>query len=431
MSPQFLKQLEYYYDKAGIHDKARCLELITSVRLGEELKAHTKKPLRPNTAMPSFGYTGAPLLSHYRTTYKKDYPPKTDEGVWAFRPMTSQGYATQLPESQPLGPTTYDVEFCKKDQRPASPERIGTASGNRNNKPHPPQSFMVWRFPRKTRYNNKNCSTDPDSPRLDEDLTNQKLNQITKRLCHSVYQNDYLGIPQGFQVKSAFTLPPDWRENVPYGMDSNQRESYQLPFQQPELIVPTTRYGSNTKKMYPSVAVIPTANKRLIGVNGRTTYDRHFNDNAGPVIQQIRDVGRKLGAQSLQKELAKSSGSDKNLIGKLLEEYGTQSPLPTAYERPVCPTPPAHTKSPRLSSRSATPLTTHRSNQLSSHGRFQAVSRPPSAASKSSRASSPAYKPRPNVPAATAIMLPCHSPTQPKLPTTPLSVPYTPPVFLS
>ncbi|GFN75082.1 testis-expressed sequence 26 protein-like [Plakobranchus ocellatus] len=378
LSPQFLKQLEYYYDKAGIHDKARCLELITSVRLGEELRAHTKRPLRPNTAMPAFGYTGASVLNPYQTSYKKDYPPKVDEGVWAIRPMTSQGYATQVPESQAPGPTTYDVEFCKKNQRPASPERIGTASGNRNNKPHPPQSFM-----------------------------------------------------------SAFTLPPDWRDNVPYGMDSNQRESYQLPFQQSELVVPTTRYGSNSKKMYPSVAVIPTANKRLIGVNGRTTYDRHYNDNAGPVVQQIRDVGRKLGAQALQKELQKSSGPDKNLIGKLLEEYGTQSPLPASYDRPVCPTPPTHPKSPAnllAGSRTATPLVTQRSNQAtpSPSGRFQPAARPSSTASKkSSRASSPAYKPRPSVPAATAIMLPSHSPTQPKMPTTPLSVPYTPPVFLS
>ncbi|RUS85557.1 hypothetical protein EGW08_006700, partial [Elysia chlorotica] len=80
LSPQFLKQLEYYYDKAGVHDKARCLELITSVRLGEELRAQATRPPRPSTAMPNLGYSGAPLLSPYQTSYKKDYPPKMDEG---------------------------------------------------------------------------------------------------------------------------------------------------------------------------------------------------------------------------------------------------------------------------------------------------------------------------------------------------------------
>ncbi|XP_005109735.2 uncharacterized protein LOC101848325 [Aplysia californica] len=449
LSPQFVKELEHYYDKAGVQDKAKCLELITSVRLGQELRQQVKASTRPKTAMPALRYSQTSTLSPYQTTYTREYPAKVEEELTAIRPMTSDGYAIQVPPSHHPGPTTYDIEYARKVQRPASPERAGSSSGHRNNRPHPSKSFMVWKFPHKNRYPRSSDG------RLSEDLTNQKLNQITKRLCHSVYQNDYLGIPQGFQVRSAFNLPPDWKDNVPYDMDSNQRQSYQTPFQQSELVVPTTRYGSNGKKPIPSVAVIPTANKRLIGVNGRTTYDRHYNDNAGPVVDQIRDVGRKLGAEALSKYYQQSVGQDRDLIGRLLDEYGgapsamAPPPAPPSYERPFCPSPHSHSRSgsvanktPPLShSRSGSaanksPPVTQRSNQRAPSGlggRPQSVTKatPPPSASIRSKASSPAYKPRPALPAATAIMLPPNSPCHVQMPTTPLSVPYTPPIFLS
>ncbi|CAL1541209.1 unnamed protein product [Lymnaea stagnalis] len=423
LSPVFLKELEHYYDKADVKDKAKCLELITSVSLGEELRQQVKGTRRPKTSMPAFGHRSEPLMGPYHTTYERDYPPKTDDGIWAIRPMTSQGYATTVPKSQPPGPTTYDVEFCNKYQRPASPERAGTASGNRNNRPHPPQSFMVWRFPRKNKYN-----LDP-LERPSEELTNEKLNQITKRLCHSVYQNDYLGIPQGFQVKSAFNLPPDWKDSVPYGMESNQRQSYQLPFQQRELLLPTSRYGSNDKKDISAVAAIPTANKRIIGLNGRTTYDRHYNDNAGPVIEQIREVGKKLGVEALKKHYERSTGQDRELIGKLLKEYSAlPSPVPPTYSRPVCPTPHINQRTHSVSNR--TPSPPQRASPATpspTQVRFNLTS--PAANGFSSRPSS--QKLHPTVPPATPILMPLPTPYNLQMPTSPLSLPYTPPMYLS
>ena len=56
----------------------------------------------------------------------------------------------------------------------------------------------------------------------------------------------------GFQVKSAYQLPPDWKENIPYTLDSIQRYCYQNHAQPPELTLPSTRYGSNRKKQLPA-----------------------------------------------------------------------------------------------------------------------------------------------------------------------------------
>lgn len=437
LSPQFLKQLESYYDKAGIQDKAKCLELITSVKLGQELRQQVKATPRPKTAMPAFGYTDTSNLSPYKTHYTKEYPPKLDEGVTAIRPQTSDGYATQVPNFEHPGGTIYEGTYYNKQfQRPATPERAGSSSGNRNNRPHPAKAFMVWQFPRKNRYHK-------EPEHVDASLTNQKLNEITKRLCSSVYQNDYLGIPQGFQVKSAFRLPSDWKDNVPYGMESNQRETYQQPYQQPELVVPTTRYGANTKKPLASVAVVPTANRRLFGVNKRTTYDRHFNDNATMNVEQIRDVGRKLGAEALLKHYQQNTGGDKDLIGNLLNEYGGP-PSPSAPYASMTPVPPPCYSPQRAPSqcRSAA-MSRARTPGLGGYGR--PVQRAPSglayqragsvasgrAPSAASRASTPAFRPRPTVPGNTAILLPDQPPMEVQMPTTPLSVAYTPPLFLS
>ena len=42
--------------------------------------------------------------------------------------------------------------------------------------------------------------------------------------------------------------PPDWKEDIPYTLDSVARYSYQNPTQQEELKLPVSRYGSNKNK---------------------------------------------------------------------------------------------------------------------------------------------------------------------------------------
>uniref|UniRef100_A0A2C9LL55 Uncharacterized protein n=1 Tax=Biomphalaria glabrata TaxID=6526 RepID=A0A2C9LL55_BIOGL len=84
LSPVFLKELESYYTKADVRDKARCLELITSVTLGEELKKQVRQAnKRPMTAMPAFNCKSS-AIKPYQTSYDRDYPPKLEQSVWAL-----------------------------------------------------------------------------------------------------------------------------------------------------------------------------------------------------------------------------------------------------------------------------------------------------------------------------------------------------------
>lgn len=51
---------------------------------------------------------------------------------------------------------------------------------------------MTWRYP-------SGGWQFPKAEKWTEELTNEAINQVHKRLCRSTYQKDYLGVPQGEQ----------------------------------------------------------------------------------------------------------------------------------------------------------------------------------------------------------------------------------------
>lgn len=57
---------------------------------------------------------------------------------------------------------------------------------------------------------------------------------------------------------------------------------------------------------------VPTASSRYNHIKQRTTYDRHYNDNSAPVVQQIKDVSRRLEAEALKKYYDKAAVEGKS-----------------------------------------------------------------------------------------------------------------------
>lgn len=45
--------------------------------------------------------------------------------------------------------------------------------------------------------------------------------------------------------------------------------------------------------------LVPSSNATCLDIRSRTTYDRHYNDNAGAVADQIRDTNRRLEREAL------------------------------------------------------------------------------------------------------------------------------------
>lgn len=93
----------------------------------------------------------------------------------------------------------------------------------------------------------------------------------------------------GFQLKSAYTLPPDWKADIPYTLDSVARYSYQNPTQQEELKLPVDRYGSNKKK---HLAVDGTSKWRLYSL-----IDVFLNKVIGLSLCFMNSLTRVVSAQ--------------------------------------------------------------------------------------------------------------------------------------
>lgn len=55
LTESFARTLEQYYDKADRRDQAKCLELLASLKTGQEVRRDDFLVRRPKTAMPEFG----------------------------------------------------------------------------------------------------------------------------------------------------------------------------------------------------------------------------------------------------------------------------------------------------------------------------------------------------------------------------------------
>ena len=123
--------------------------------------------------------------------------------------------------------------------------------------------------------------------------------------------------------------------------------------------------------------------------------------------------------------------SDQDLVGKLLQEYGG-APSPHQHAPPVYQAPRPPTSDCRRSKtpvfRATTAAGVARAPSVMAAGNPRSGS---AAMSNQSRGSTPAYKPRPPLGGCSAVLLPSQPPMEVQMPTTPLSVPYSPPVFLS
>ena len=58
---------------------------------------------------------------------------------------------------------------------------------------------MVWKFPRR-------AAGEQQGSKWNEELTDQMINQVHKRLCQSTYKTDYMGIPQGEAISPYFVM---------------------------------------------------------------------------------------------------------------------------------------------------------------------------------------------------------------------------------
>ncbi|XP_022086134.1 testis-expressed protein 26-like [Acanthaster planci] len=314
----FSKDLLQFYGKANAEDKRRCLELLTSLSIGEELTKHAaaKKPARPKgpklqrpkTAMASLGRSGAPQVKRTMTTYRRDFPGVIAPPAPQARPKSTDGlYKASYELNGPVGTPTYNKEFYNKGYCRPQLIRSGTSSGDRRNNPHPFESFMVWRFPK---------HVPKDQQIYPGEITDQMMEEVLRDKCKSTYQNDYLGVPQGYQMQSAFENYVDWREKVPFSLASTMRFSYQFPKQQDLLRGNNSRYGCNKDKHLKASGIVPLSSTHQKHLRRHTTYDRFFNK---PFRPGMVEVSKALDAGKLDEYLQLASEKERDVLQKMLE----------------------------------------------------------------------------------------------------------------
>ncbi|CAH1778395.1 unnamed protein product [Owenia fusiformis] len=256
----------------------------------------------------------AEFLNPYQTTYHKEYFERDTQPADAERPGSSQGFTASYGLSEPIGDTTYGTEFSDKGYMKPEQIRTGSSSGHRKNNPHPLKAFMVWKFP-------KGIKGEQPNSEWATQLTDEMMDKVCRGKTKSTYQSDFMGIPQGFQVKEAFDVKDDWRSNVPYTLDSCKRWSYQKPNQQAILKENTTRYGCNKNKTIPVAGTVPTVSMRQLHLKKSTTYEREYNNRLRENIQGAKEYQRIYpGTENLRRSIeATGTSREKSALQGLIK----------------------------------------------------------------------------------------------------------------
>lgn len=251
---------------------------------------------RPKSAMADLGKRR--VKDPYLTTHDSEYPGyPEDKYAEAIRPRTSNGFKGTYELADPIGTTTGQEEFGWKSAKVTEPIRSGTSSGNRRNNPHPHESFMVWRL---AKNGAPGMVAAPAKHLGYRKLDNDMMDQVLKDQLKSTYQNDYLGIPQGYQVAEAIDAPEDWRKSIPRPTVTTFRKTHSVPRQEKELVGNTTRYGCNKNKNDASLGVVPTVTKDHVinqtMIKSKTSYENEFGNPAS-----LSDLNKLLNERTNQK----------------------------------------------------------------------------------------------------------------------------------
>lgn len=322
LKPQFVEQLTYLRDKSkSLDEKGKCDRLtaclLISSKLGSSMKPSRppdKTPQRPKTAMAALGGN---LWDPYETSMNRDYPQKVFPSTTAVRPKTSKSYRNPYYLCDPIGISMYSDEFGWKPYSKTEPIRAATSSGARNNRPHPDKTFAAWRLP----HQEKKISEDSRSAWIKPPSIAEVQRVMTSQYL-STYKGDYLGIPQGYQMKYAIDAPPDWRKEVPKPLATESRFHYQVQPRAPELDDVTHKYGCYSTKHLTAKGVIPAVTYAHIRNQQNrtqlTTYQRHF----GKDYIDLSGLVASLDPAELACYLKSVPNEERRMLEKFLKAFG-------------------------------------------------------------------------------------------------------------
>ncbi|CAM2095923.1 testis-expressed protein 26 isoform X2 [Lepidochelys kempii] len=257
----------------------------------------------------------------YETTMKHEYPYRAPVETEAVRPRTAKGHVNPHQLSDPIGFNTYREEFCWKPYSKAEPIMTGSSSGTRRNNPHPSQSFMIWKMPREEKPQPSNSLS-----RWTQPISKQEIREAIRAQFNSTYNGDYLGLPQGLQIKDTIPVPPDWKKRIPHPPATEFRHHYQAPAHIHDFMDFSWKYGCNANRHIPAKGVVPTVTFSHIqnqeNIKQMTTYQRDF----GKEYFNILSILNSLDPEQVNKYIERAPKQERAILQHFLNTVcGSQS----------------------------------------------------------------------------------------------------------
>ena len=299
-----------YFDKLStVTDRRKCLEICACLINGEssvpwlkesETDDVIKRPMttesRPTTSRVktplgstlsqatnrsqfSLRREKSAILDAYETTYDRQFHrPLTATCI--TRPLSAYpSAADELGDLRKHYTSSYSTQFYEKEPSKMEPIRSGSGSGNRRNNPHPLRPFMMYQLPRSQPFG----LMIPQTP----DFGDRKIQSAIRAKTSSSYFHNYLGLPPGVNIKSAFNAErePKSEQNMRLQRSNSCFETTTgRVFRNPESPQHLrqenyTRHGCNKNLEKVAGSIVPTASQRLLlhPIRGRaTTYESEF-----------------------------------------------------------------------------------------------------------------------------------------------------------
>ncbi|XP_077154382.1 testis-expressed protein 26 [Ranitomeya variabilis] len=321
LKPQFMEQLKYLKEKSkSLLEKEKCDQLAACLLISSKFSGHNKPPReidrtppRPKTAM---AFLGGNIWDPYETTMNRDYPHNECNPSVAIRPKTSKSYRNPYYLCDPVGISMYSDEFCWKPYSKPELIRTATASGARNHRPHPDKTFSAWKLP----HEEKRISQDSRSPWI-QPPTIEEVQKVMRSQYQSTYKEDYLGTPQGYQVKYALDTSSNWRNDVPKTLATESRFNYQVQPRCPKLDDFTRKYGCYSNRHLSAKGVVPAVTYSHIRNQEHkkqlTTYQRHF----GRSFVDLSALAHSLSPEEAARYLQTVPNEERTRLEKLLKTF--------------------------------------------------------------------------------------------------------------
>ncbi|XP_007908726.1 testis-expressed protein 26 [Callorhinchus milii] len=192
--------------------------------------------------------------------------------------------------------------------------RTGCLTESKRNNPHPNKTFMIYHLHRKEHDKDHKIDDCWDKP-LSED---EVFKRLSGDYC-TMYRKEFPDKFKDFEMKPIIPRPPDWKKEVPHPLISEFRDKFRLPYINCELMVDTSRYGSNAHRDYPPKGITPNVTYAHVKNQEKrkkmTTYQTDYSN----VYDGLASILKNMEPARINAHLCTVSKRDKALLQKFLK----------------------------------------------------------------------------------------------------------------